>query len=106
MSGNYLGVTIVTILAGGLLTLFGYSIKHFKTIDLVLSFDENKHDKEKIIKTFGNSLLVTGLIILIIGIIGIFIIRNFLDIIMSIQVFILILNVLFIIFQLNTYCKK
>lgn len=106
MDSNYIGVIMVTILAGGLLTIFGYSIKHFKAIDLVLSFDETKHDKEKVIKTFGNNILVTGLIILIIGVVGIFVIKNFLGIIMSIQMIILILNFLFTVFRLNTYCKK
>lgn len=106
MSNDLIGIIIVTIFAGMLLIFAGCLVKFFKTIDLVLSFDENKHDKGKVVKVFGNTILIVGILVFTCGILSIFLLKNLLKYTMLMQISILILGVLWMVYRLNTYCKR
>lgn len=101
-----IGVIILTILGGRLLTLFGYSIKTFKSIDLIIFFDKNKINTEKALKMVGNTIVATGLLIFIIGVLGIFLTPAFLGEILLAQILILTLSLLLTTYQLKLFCKR
>lgn len=106
MKSEMIGIIMTTGITGVLLILFGSVIKFSKGIDLVLSFDENKHDKDKVLKVFGNNVIAIGIIVTIIGIFSMVFLKQYFDIVIVIQIVVLILGVLQLLYKLNKYCKK
>lgn len=66
------GLIIITMLMGGFLTFLGWVIKSQNAGDMLNGFDARKYDKDKVSRIIGGDILNTGLLIIILGIIGIF----------------------------------
>lgn len=71
------GLIIITMLMGGLFTFLGWVIKSQNAGDMLNGFDEKKYDKDKVSRIVGGDMLSTGLLIMLIGSIGIFLSSKF-----------------------------
>lgn len=71
------GLIIITMLMGGLFTFLGWVIKSQNAGDMLNGFDEKKYDKDKVSRIVGGDMLSTGLLIMLVGSIGIFLSSKF-----------------------------
>lgn len=100
------GILVVAFLAGGFLTFLGVIIKYFNAGDMLNFFDEKKHDKDKVSKVVGRDLLGTGLIVIIIAVMSIFIDKKYYNAVMLSQSVILILGLIISFYHQMYKCKK
>ena len=66
------GLIMVTSFMGGLLTFLGWVMKSQNAGDMINGFDARKYNKDKVSKIVGEDMLSTGILIILLGIIGIF----------------------------------
>lgn len=100
------GLIIITMLMGGFLTFLGWVIKSQNAGDMLNGFDARKYDKDKVSRIIGGDILNTGLLIIILGIIGIFLNSKFYNYITCGQVGIAILGIINIMYKMEKKCKR
>lgn len=103
---NLASILIVGFLTGGILSFIGAIIKYFNAGDIINSYDEKKHDKDKVSKVFGGNFIFIGMSEIIISLISIFINEIYYTHIILGLVFIIILGLIITYYQFFTRCKK
>lgn len=99
------GLIIITMLMGGLFTFLGWVIKSQSAGDMLNGFDAKKYDKDKVSKIVGEDMLSTGLLIIILGGIGIFLSSKFYNYITFLQVGIVVLGIIKSIYEMEKKCR-
>lgn len=99
------GLIIITFLMGGFLTFLGWVIKSQNAGDMLNGFDEKKYDKDKVSRIVGGNILYTGLVIIILGIIGIFLNSKYYNYVPSAQTFVMLIGVIKWIYEMEKNCK-
>ncbi|MGG5460678.1 DUF3784 domain-containing protein [Clostridium sp. B9] len=103
---SLISVLLLAFLAGGFLTFLGGIIKYFNAGDMINGFDENKHDKNKVSKLLGTDFLLSGLGVILLGIIGLFVNDNFYTLINILQICIIFIGLALSIFHFYKKCSK
>lgn len=99
------GLIIITILMGGLFTFLGWVIKSQNAGDMLNGFDAKKYDKDKVSRIVGGDMLNTGLLIILVGVIGIFLDNKFYNYIPFVQVGIVALGVIKSMYEMDKKCR-
>lgn len=100
------GILLLAFLGGGILTFLGIIIKHFNAGDILNGFDEKKHDKDKVSKIVGMDFLITGLSVIIIAFISIFINEKYYNVIMITQGIIIVFGLIITLYHQFFKCDK
>lgn len=95
------GLIIITIFIGGLFAFLGWVIKSQNAGDMLNGFDAKKYDKDKVSKIIGGDMLNTGLLIILVGFIGIFLSSKFYNYIIFAQKGIVVLGVVKIMYEME-----
>lgn len=69
MNNTTISFLIFTIIIGMSFLLFGYNLKENNEGNLIVYFNEKKHDRKKVSNIVGNTFIKMGISILIIGLI-------------------------------------
>lgn len=99
------GLIIITMLMGGLFTFLGWVIKSQNAGDMLNEFDAKKYDKDKVSRIVGGDMLNTGLLIILVGVIGIFLDNKFYNYIPFVQVGIVALGVIKSMYEMDKKCR-
>lgn len=99
------GLIIITMLMGGLFTFLGWVIKSQNAGDMLNGFDAKKYDKDKVSRIVGGDMLNTGLLIILVGVIGIFLDNKFYNYIPFVQVGIVALGVIKSMYEMDKKCR-
>lgn len=99
------GLIIITMFMGGLFSFLGWIIKSQNAGDMLNGFDAKIYDKDTVSKIVGGDMLNTGLLIILVGIIGIFLSSKFYNYITFVQVGIVVLGVIKIIYDMDKKCR-
>lgn len=102
---DLIGLLVLTFLIGGLFSGLGFVIKTQSAADMINGFDPNKYDKEKSSKEVGTIFLVSGILIIFMGISGIFISEFYYNYIGYIQIGLVIISTIAMVYKLETKCK-
>ena len=100
------GVIIITLFIGGFLTFLGWVMKSQNAGDMLNGFDPKKYDKYKVSSIVGKDILYTGVIIIFIGIISIFINSKYYNFTTFMQMGILLLGIIKFIYDMEKKCKR
>lgn len=106
MSDDKIVLLSVTFLIGVMFSGFGAIIKTQNAGDMINGFDDNGDDKEKVSRIMGRSLLYTGLLEIIVGIIGILFLDRYLKAVCIIQIIIVCSGIGIGVYRTNKYGKK
>ena len=106
MSNDKIVLLIVTILMGGILTGIGAIIKTQNAGDMINGFDDNRDDKDKVSRIMGKSLLYTGLLEIMVGLMGILFLDKYLKEVGIIQVIIVCVGLGIGTYRTNKYGRK
>ncbi|MGL4450239.1 MAG: DUF3784 domain-containing protein [Sarcina sp.] len=90
---------------GGLFSSFGFIIKTQNAGDMINGFDPNKYDKEKTSREVGNTMLLGGISIILIGVLGFFTKEVLYNYIGYTQVGLVLLSIVIILYKLETKCR-
>lgn len=90
---------------GGLFTFLGWVIKSQNAGDMLNGFDAKKYDKDKVSRIVGGDMLNTGLLIILVGVIGIFLDNKFYNYIPFVQVGIVALGVIKSMYEMDKKCR-
>lgn len=88
------GLIIITFLLGGVFTSLGWIIRSQNAGDMLNGFDEKKHDKDKVSKIMGGNMIYTGLIIILLGVIGVFLNSKYYNYVTFAQIFVVIVGII------------
>ncbi len=99
------GLIIITMLMGGLFTFLGWVIKSQNAGDMLNGFDEKKYDKDKVSRIVGGDMLSTGLLIMLVGSIGIFLSSKFYNYITFVQIGIVVLGIIKSMYEMDKKCR-
>lgn len=99
------GLIIITLFMGGLFTFLGWVIKSQNAGDMLNGFDQKKYDKATVSKIIGKDMLNTGLLIIFLGIVGIFLNSKFYNYITFAQNAIVILGIIKIMYDMDKKCR-
>ncbi|WP_300384660.1 DUF3784 domain-containing protein [Clostridium sp.] len=99
------GLVMITLFTGGFFTFLGWVIKSQNAGDMLNGFDVKKYDKDKVSKIVGGDMLNSGLLIISLGIIGIFLSSKFYNYISFSQVSILVLGLIKSMYDMDKKCK-
>lgn len=103
---DLIGILMLALLGGGIVTFIGAIIKFFNAGDILNFYDDEKHDKEKVSKLVGNDLFYTGLGVIFIAVLGILLSSKYYPHIILTQVSILVAGCLLSCYHLFWTCKK
>lgn len=106
MQPDLTGILIFAFLCGGILTFIGAIIKFFNAGDILNFYDEKIHDKNKVSKIVGKDIFYTGLIVILMAIVSIFLSSNYYYYVMIIQVIITLVGLLLSCYNFFVKCKK
>ena len=106
MKPDLTGILIFAFLGGGIVTFIGSIIKFFNAGDVMNFYDEKIHDKNKVSKIVGNDIFYTGLGIILIAIISIFLNNKYYYAMMITQTIILLMGLLLSCYHFFWTCKK
>lgn len=106
MSNDKIVLLIVTILMGGILTGFGAIIKTQNAGDMINGFDDKRDDKDKVSRIMGRALLYTGLLEIMVGIVGILFLDKYLKAVGIIQAIIVCAGLGIGTYRANKYGRK
>lgn len=106
MAPDLTGILMFAFLGGGILTFIGGIVKFFNAGDILNFYDEKKQDKDKVSKLVGGDIFYTGILIIFIGIISIFLNDKFHYFIMMLQVIIMIIGLILSTYDMIFRCKK
>lgn len=100
------GLIMVTSFMGGLLTFLGWVMKSQNAGDMINGFDARKYNKDKVSKIVGEDMLSTGILIILLGIIGIFFGSKIYNYITYGQIVIFIVGIIKSIYDMDKKCRK
>lgn len=100
------GLIISTLLIGGMFTGLGWIIKSQNAGDMLNGFDEKKYYKDKVSKIVGRDIFYTGILIIFIGILGIFLNSKFYNYIGFTQCGIFIIGIVKSMYDMDKKCKR
>lgn len=106
MEPDLIGILIFAFLAGGIVTFIGAIIKFFNAGDILNFYDEKKHNKDKVSKLVGGDMFYTGLCIIFIAIISIFLSDKYHYAMMMTQVAILLIGLMISFYHFFWTCRK
>lgn len=99
------GLIIITLIMGGMFTFLGWVIKSQNAGDMLNGFDAKKYDKDKVSRIVGGDMLYTGLLIILIGVIGVFLSSKFYNYITIAQVVIFVIGIIKSIYDMDKNCR-
>lgn len=99
------GLVIITVLIGGLLTFLGWVMKSQNAGDMLNGFDANKYDKNKVSMIVGKDFLYTGIVILLLGGLGIFLDSKYYNYVTFVQVGVLVLGIIKGMYEMEKKCR-
>lgn len=99
------GLITITLLVGGLLTFLGWIIKSQNAGDMLNGFDSKKYDKDTVSRIVGVDMFNTGILVIFIGSIGLFLTSKFYNYIAFAQISIVILGVIKSMYDMDKKCR-
>lgn len=99
------GLVMITLLMGGFFTFLGWVIKSQNAGDMLNGFDAKKYDKDKVSRVVGGDMLNTGLLVIFVGIVGIFLSSKFYNYISFSQAGIFVLGIIKIMYDTDKKCR-
>ncbi|CDM70482.1 Hypothetical protein CM240_3365 [Clostridium bornimense] len=105
MNNTTISFLIFTIIIGISFLLFGYNMKKNNEGNLIIYFNERKHNREKVSTIVGNMFIKMGLSILIIGLITLFFKNSIIKYSVSIQCGIAIIGTIKSTIDIDTKCR-
>ncbi|MBU5593345.1 DUF3784 domain-containing protein [Clostridium sp. MSJ-4] len=102
---NIYGLIIITMLMGGLFTFLGWVIKSQNAGDMLNGFDAKKYDKDKVSRIVGGDILYTGLLVILVGGVGVFLSSKFYNYITFTQVGIVVLGIIKSMYEMDKKCR-
>lgn len=99
------GLVMITLFTGGFFTFLGWVIKSQNAGDMLNGFDAKKYDKDKVSRIVGGDMLNTGLLILCVGVVGIFLSSKFYNYISFSQRGILVLGLIKSMYDMDKKCR-
>lgn len=99
------GLVMLTVFSGGFLTFLGWVMKSQNAGDMLNGFDAKKYDKDKVSKIVGKTFLNSGLLIILVGIIGLFLNSKYYNYVSSVQSAILLIGIAKGMYEMYTKCK-
>lgn len=106
MSDGKIILMVITFLIGAMLMGLGAIIKTQNAGDMVSGFDDKTDDKDKVSRIIGKSMLYTGLLEIVIGIIGIILMEEYLKAVTIIQFIVVCGGIGIGAYRTNKYGKK
>ena len=106
MEPDLTGILMFAFLGGGIITFIGAIVKFFNAGDILNFYDEKKQDKNKVSKLVGGDMFYTGLGVIFIAIISIFLSDKYHYFMMMLQVAIMMVGLLLSIYHFIFTCKK
>lgn len=103
---SLLSLLLFAFLAGGFLTFLGGVIKYFNAGDMINGFDETKHDKNKVSKFLGTDFLLSGLGVILLAFVGLFVDESLYTLINILQICIVFIGIALSIFHFYKKCNK
>ena len=98
------GLIIITLLVGGLLTFLGWIIKSQNAGDMLNGFDAKKYDKDTVSRIVGRDMFNTGILVIFVGGIGLFLTSKFYNYITFAQIAIVILGIIKSMYDMDKKC--
>ena len=99
-------ILMFAFLGGGIVTFIRSIIKFFNAGDILNFYDEKIYDKNKVSKIVGNDIFYTGLGIILIAIISIFLNNKYYYAMMITQTITLLMGLLLSCYHFFWTCKK
>jgi hypothetical protein len=99
------GLIIITLIMGGMFTFLGWIIKSQNAGDMLNGFDAKKYDKEKVSRIVGGDMLYTGILVILIGVVGAFFSSKFYNYITIAQVVIYIIGIIKMMYDMTKKCR-
>lgn len=99
------GLIIITLLVGGLLTFLGWIIKSQNAGDMLNGFDAKKYDKNTVSRIVGGDMFNTGILVILVGGIGLFLTSKFYNYITFAQIGIVILGIIKSMYDMDKKCR-
>lgn len=106
MKPGLTGILIFALLGGGILTFIGGIVKFFNAGDILNFYDEKKHDKNAVSRLVGSDIFYTGLGVILIAIISVFLNEKYYYALMITQVALTLLGLLLSCYHFFFKCKK
>ena len=106
MKPDLTGILIFAFLGGGIITLLGAVIKFFNCGDILNFYNEKNHDKDKVSKIVGGDFFYTGLIVIFIALISIFISDKYYYAMMLTEITVAVVGLLISSYHFFFTCKK
>lgn len=106
MKDDKIVLLIVTFLIGAMLTGLGAIIKTQNAGDMVSGFDDRRDDKDKVSRIVGRSMIYTGLLEIVIGVIGIILLEEYFKLVAIIQFIVVCGGIGIGAYRTNKYGKK
>lgn len=106
MKPDLTGILIFALLGGGILTFIGGIVKFFNAGDILNFYDEKKHDKNAVSRLVGSDIFYTGLVVILIAIISVFLNEKYYYALMITQVALTLLGLLLSCYHFFFKCKK
>lgn len=100
------GIVIITLFMGGFPLFLGWVIKSQNAGDMLNGFDRKKYDKNKVSRIIGSDMFNTGLLIILLGVFGIFLSSKLYNYITFIQISIVIIGIIKIMYDMEKKCKR
>ncbi len=100
------GLVIITLFIGGFPLFLGWVIKSQNAGDMLNGFDSKKYDKSKVSSIVGTDIFNTGLIVILLGILGVSFTNKYYNYITFMQISIMILGIIKSMFDMENKCKK
>ncbi|MGL5151172.1 MAG: DUF3784 domain-containing protein [Clostridium sp.] len=99
------GIIVITLLVGGLFTFLGWVIRSQNAGDMLNGFDAKKYNKDKVSSIVGGDILHTGLLVVFVGVIGVFLSNTFYNYITFAQVGIVVLGIIKSMYDMDKKCR-
>ncbi|MBD7915086.1 DUF3784 domain-containing protein [Clostridium sp. Sa3CUN1] len=100
------GLVMITIFIGGFFTFLGWVIKSQNAGDMLNGFDAKKYNKDKVSMIIGRDMLNVGLLVIFLGIIGMFLSSKFYNYITFSQISIFLLGIIKIMYDMDKKCRR
>lgn len=102
---DIIGLIVITLFMGGLFTFLGWIIKSQNAGDMLNGFDAKKYDKDKVSMIVGGDMLHTGLLVILIGVVGAFFSSKLYNYIMIAQVIFYVIGIIKMIYDMEKRCR-
>ena len=100
------GLVIITLFIGGFPLFLGWIIKSQNAGDMLNGFDKKKYNKNKVSKIIGSDIFYSGLLIILLGVFGMFLGSKLYDYITFMQISIFIINIIKIMYYMEKKCRR